>query len=214
MMPGNVPNPTLIIHMTHVNNLHGIIANGGLIAKGALQAAGANYENIAYASIQEQRAAKPVPCGPGGSLHDYVPFYFAPRSPMLYTINRGNVACQGGQDSIVHLVTTAQLVVERGIGYAFTDGHGIMAYTEFFDDLADLGEIDWPLMRARYWHDTDDDGDRKRRRQAEFLVHRALPWAGISHIVVRSAARQTEVSGILKGRAHRPQVVVKSDWYY
>ena len=50
-----------------------------------------NYTNIAYESIQDRRSIKSVPCGVGGSLHDYVPFYFAPRSPMLYTIHRGNL---------------------------------------------------------------------------------------------------------------------------
>jgi hypothetical protein len=200
--------------MTHVDNLAGIAAGGGLVATAVLQAQGAAYASIAYNSIQQQRAAKPVPCGPGGSLHDYVPFYFAPRSPMLYTINKGNVPCQGGQENIVHLVTTAQHVAARGIGFAFTDGHGIMAYTEFFDDLADLGEIDWTLMGSKYWHDTDADGDRKRRRQAEFLVHHQLPWADISHIVVRSNARIQQVAQIIAGCVHKPQVVVKTAWYY
>ena len=69
--------------MTHVTNLPAIIQSGGLIATAILRASGAAYANIAYTSIQEQRAAKPVPCSAGGSLHDYVPFYFAPRSPML-----------------------------------------------------------------------------------------------------------------------------------
>lgn len=203
----------MIIHMTHIDNLPGITA-GGLVATSALQAHGAEYASIAYNSIQQQRAAKAVSCGPGGSLHDYVPFYFAPRSPMLYTIHRGNVPCQGGQENIVHLVTTAQHVAGRGFGFAFTDGHGIMAYTQFFDDLSNLGEVDWPLMTARYWHDTDADGDRKRRRQAEFLVYCGLPWTDISHIVVRSVERQQQVSAIISSCVHKPQIVVQPSWYY
>lgn len=213
-MPGATPNPTPIIHMTHIDNLPQIISSGGLLATGSLQSNGIAYTNIAYSSIQSQRATRSVPCGPGGLLHDYVPFYFAPRSPMLYTINRGNVPCEGGQDSIVHLVATAQHVVSRDMGFAFTDGHGIMAYTAFYDSLSDLDHVDWEVMGATYWNDTDADGDRKRRRQAEFLVHGHLPWTDISRVVVRSLARQQQVAGLIAHCAHQPQIVVNSGWYY
>ena len=52
-----------------------------------------------------------------------------------------------------------------------------MRFTDFFDDLKDLDKIDWDLMQSRYWNDTNDDPDRKRRRQAEFLVHEFFPWS-------------------------------------
>ena len=213
-MPGQIPQPTLIIHMTHVDNLASILAQGSLVSTAALDAAGMGHTNIAYSSIQQQRAAKAVPCGPGGSLHDYVPFYFTRRSPMLYTINRGNVPCAGGQENIIHFVTTAQQIAALGLGFAFTDGHGIMSYTDFYDDLDDLGEVDWNVIGATYWHDTAEDGDRKRRKQAEFLIRDNCPWTAISHIVVRSAARATQVTGIIAQLQHQPQVVVRSDWYY
>jgi hypothetical protein len=213
-MPGTVPNPTLIIHMTHVSNLPQIIANGGLMTTSALQAGNAAFVNIAYSSIQQQRAGRLVPCGPGGTLHDYVPFYFASLSPMLYTIHMGNVPCEGGQENVIHLVSTAQRVAERGLGFVFTDGHGIMAYTDFYDDLAELHQVDWNMIREKYWRDTADDGDRKRRKQAEFLVHGHMPWRDIMHIVVRSAARQQQVAGLVAGQPHQPEVAVRPNWYY
>ncbi|GEC01106.1 DarT ssDNA thymidine ADP-ribosyltransferase family protein [Brevundimonas diminuta] len=67
-MPGNVPQPTPIIHMTHIGNLDEILAKGALSSTARLQAADARYNNIAYSSIQAQRAARQVPCGPGGCL--------------------------------------------------------------------------------------------------------------------------------------------------
>ncbi len=180
----------------------------------ALQAAGLGHANIAYSSIQQQRAAKLVRCGPGGSVHDYVPFYFTRKSPMLYTINRGSVRCAGGQENIVHLVSTAQRVAQLGLGFAFTDGHGIMAYTSFYDDLAQLGQIDWNMIGATYWYDTAEDGDRKRRKQAEFLIWNQCPWTLISHVIVRSTVRAIQVRDIIAACAHQPLVIVKPDWYY
>lgn len=200
--------------MTHVGNLEAILAAGELQATARLNAAGAAFTNIAYSSIQAQRAAKAVPCGPGGSLHDYVPFYFTLRSPMLYTINRGNVPCEGGQGGIVHLVSNAQAVAAAGLGYSFTDGHGIMAYSSFYDDLAHLGEIDWDVIAAGQWADTVEDGDRKRRKQAEFLVRDRFPTALLQGAVVHNQPRADEVNAIAARLGLQLRVVVRPDWYY
>ncbi|QQB87495.1 DUF4433 domain-containing protein [Brevundimonas diminuta] len=54
--------------MTHIGNLDEILAKGALSSTARLQAADARYNNIAYSSIQAQRAARQVPCGPGGCL--------------------------------------------------------------------------------------------------------------------------------------------------
>lgn len=213
-MPGIVPIPTPIIHMTHVHNLPAIIRRGGLAATAVLQRAGGQFTNIAYSSIQTQRAAKVVPCGPGGCLHDYVPFYFGKKSPMLFTINKGNVPCDGGQDALVHLVSTAQAVEDEGLGFAFADGHGIMNFSNFYDDLNDLDEVDWDVMAATYWHDTADHPDRKRRRQAEFLVHKEFPWRLVTDIVVRSESAKGIVGGMISGLAHIPRVRADQSWYY
>lgn len=213
-MPGQLPQPTPIIHLTHVDNLASIVAQECLLSTAGLDATALGHANIAYSSIQQQRAAKVVPCGPGGSLHDYVPFYFTRKSPMLYTINRGNVPCAGGQENLIHLVSTAQFAAQLGLGFAFTDGHGIMAYSSFYDDLGQLGQVDWNVIGATYWHDTVEDGDRKRRKQAEFLVRDQFPWTGVSHIVVRSNARAAQINSIIANCVHKPQVVVNPNWYY
>lgn len=213
-MPGTVPKPTQIIHMTHIGNLDAIFARGALSATAKLQARGTQFTNIAYSSIQGQRATKQVPCGPGGCLHDYVPFYFTTRSPMLYTINRGNVPCEGGQDALVHLVSTAQKVAAAGLGYAFSDGHGIMAYSSFYDDLAQLDEVDWDVIGSRQWADTVEDGDRKRRKQAEFLVWDSFPMRLLSGIAVRSPQRRQQVETLLERHGLELKVVDKPAWYY
>ncbi len=38
--------------------------------------------------------------------------------------------------------------------FAFTDGHAVMDYSEFYDDLQFLNMIDWEIMQARYWNNT------------------------------------------------------------
>lgn len=209
------PNPTPIFHITPVDNLRRIFEAGALLAKRALEQEDRGYTNIAHRSIQDRRAHTPVPCGPGGVLHDYVPFYFAPRSPMLYTLSRGNVAgFAGGQASIVHLVSTAQAVQAAGLGFVFSDGHGIIAFTSFYDDLSQLDKVDWALMQSRYWSDTQDDLDRKRRRQAEFLVHERFPVDLVRGIGVINLDIQRQTEAVLAEFGLNIPVATKPVWYY
>ncbi|MCH8963013.1 MAG: DUF4433 domain-containing protein, partial [Bacteroidetes bacterium] len=168
---------TLIYHITHVDNLQRILTEGGLWCKAEQIARTVEYQNIAHQNIQDRRATTPVSCGPGGVLHNYVPFYFAPRAPMLYAIHNGRVqGYTGGQTAVVHLVSSVERIVEAQLPFVFTDGHGTVAYTSFFEHLDDLTKIDWKVMQARYWNNTLQDSDRKRRRQAEFLIHTFCPW--------------------------------------
>lgn len=207
---------TPIYHITHVANLPGILADGGLWCDRLRATRAAGAVSIAHQHIKNRRARRRVPVAAGGTLSDYVPFYFAPRSPMLFTISRGNV--QGyseGQQPIVHLVSTAETAVALNKPWTFTDGHAEMMISQFFTDLGQLSEaIDWPVMRSQYWNDTKDDNDRKRRRQAEFLVHEFFPWSAIRWIGVRDNAMQRRVELTLSSIDPKPEIVVEPAWYY
>ena len=69
-------------------------------------------------------------------------------------------------------------------------------------------------MNARYWADTDDDPDRKRRRQAEFLVYKMLPWDRIEMIAVMNNEIKAQVEGIILSSSRKHPIKVKPDWYY
>ncbi len=206
---------TAIYHITSLKNLASILQMGGLMSKNKLSQEQTTYTNIAYEGIQDRRAKTSVPLGRGGVLHDYAPFYFAPRSPMLYAIHKNRVeGYREGQSPILHLVTTAEAIEATGLVYVFTDGHATVAYSDFYDDLGDLGCVDWEVMESRFWADTDDDPDRKRRRQAEFLVYDFVPWHLIVEIGAIDRTIGTQVERMLQGVQHRPRISVRSNWYY
>jgi len=211
------PIPTPVYHLTHIDNLVSIIQSGGCLSFNQMQNQEIDHIDVAYETIQARRAQKSVPCGPGGCLHDYVPFFFAPRPPMLYAIHGGSVeGYEQGQTPLIHLVTTAQTVSNSSSEWVFTDGHATMAFSGFFDDLNDLNEIDWEVMESRYWNDTPTlpDRDRKRRRQAEFLIKDCCPWELFSEIGVINSRMGSRAENILENNRHQPIVQIHGNWYY
>ena len=213
----NVPTPTPIFRFLHVDNLQTCLQRGALHAPNHTPNDGLPYKSIHNVDIQQQRKVTRIPCGPGGVIHDYVSFYFGPRSPMLFQLHTGRVAGYAeGQAPLIYLVSTAQGVRDSDTGFVFSDGHGIATFTNWFDNLADLDKVDWDAVYATIWRDTVDDMDRQRRKQAEFLVHRQCDWSLIHEIDVLNDRAKTQVEQILGGfpRAMNRPVNVRPQGYY
>lgn len=98
----SVGGETAIMHFTHIANLSSIMKLGGLLADSEMCNLGGPVKDCADADIKSRRQDIPITVPPHGRVADYVPFYYAPRSPMLYRISRGGVATYpDGQDPLV-----------------------------------------------------------------------------------------------------------------
>ena len=144
---------------------------------------------------------------------DCVPFYFCPRSVMLYVIRQANhpkLAYRGGQRPIVHLEADLRQTIAwaegRGLRWAFTLSNAGSSYFQDRCDLADLGEIDWSAVQARNWQDCMEP------KQAEFLIERRFPWELINRIGVCTQRTWHRVARLLDST--RPAVRVMPSWYY
>lgn len=168
-MPRPVPTP--LYHFTSVHHLASIIECG--LHCDNSTAAGLLAVEVGNRGIKERRRRRAVPVAPRGVVADYVPFYFVPRSPILYAIMMGNVPeYTGGIDPLLYLVTTAERLAELGLPMLFTDRNAVLTTAHFTPHLADLDRlIDWPLMRATMWNNTPSEPDRMERRMAECLVY-------------------------------------------
>lgn len=210
------PTPTTVYHFTHVNNIASIAANGlGCDANVAALSTSVPPTAIAHQHIKDRRKGTMVPVPPGGRVSDYVPFYFAPRSPMLYAIHMGGVeSYDGGQDPVVYLASDVDRLMSLGLQVVATDRNAVLSYAEFrstkagYDDL-----IDWHLMRQTMWNNTVQEPDRKERRMAECLVHNHVPWAALTGIHVRTRQRRDQVEGILAD-VDSPPVTVSPSMYF
>lgn len=149
----------------------------------------------------------------GGS--NCVPFYFCPRSVMLYLIAQANhpeLKYHGGQDPIVHLEANLRATVtwadEEGRRCAFTGSNAGSRYFDDWCDLERLDEIDWETVHATQWKEC------KEGKQAEFLVEQQFPWQLVTRIGVRSIETRDRAVDALRGCGHVPRVEVRPDWYY
>ncbi|MBM4285654.1 MAG: DUF4433 domain-containing protein [Deltaproteobacteria bacterium] len=212
------PNPTPIYRFIHVDNLHICLRRGGLHAPNHTPDNGLVDKTIHNVDIQNRRRIYGIPCGPRGVIHDYISFYFGYLSPMMLQLKTGQVeGYDEGQEPLIYLVSTAQAVRNAGLGFVFSDGHGIAAFTDWFDDLANLDKVDWRMVYERYWADNPrTDMDRQRRKQAEFLIHRFCPWLLIQEIVVMNAVMRSRVHAIMAEfpAGLRRTIRIKRNWYY
>jgi hypothetical protein len=216
-MPGPQPSTVWLYRLIHLDNLPMLLSRDALHAPNATPQDGQVYRVIHDIGVQASRHAKAVPCGPGGTVHDYVPFYFGPLSPMLLKLKSGQVEGYAeGQGPLLYLVTRLEDIQAASRPFIFTDGHSLAAFTQWFERSADLGRVDWTMVSERYWADRPEDNDRMRRKQAEFLVWQSLPWSAIRGIATCSDATRRRVTETLIEFAHRhqPPLKTKRDWYY
>jgi hypothetical protein len=210
------PDQIKLFHITSYKNLRSIVyEHQALLCKQTMLEKRIGHIDIAYDTVQCRRAEITVPLPPHGNLHDYVPFSFCPRPVMLLPIKSGKVEqYQDGQGEIIYLITDYPTVSALDNLWVFTDGHAIMRLTDFYNNSSHFAEVDWKLLGSNSWGDTEDDNDRKRRKQAEFLIHRAFPWTGVKWIVSINEEVKAQVEVILQDATHKPNILVKRNYYY
>jgi hypothetical protein len=147
------------------------------------------------------------------SLHSYVPFYFATRSPMLH-----NKYTEGVQDKIVIFEFSRSILSDQGV--LFTNGNAsnqqlskfrgeqvgitpaiigkecIRRYypggpygsnakrTDFYSDLSYLDRLDWDCINNI--HHVDPLEEYIRIRHSEVLVPDLVPLGRVNSIFVRT----------------------------
>ena len=165
-----------IYHITDLANLPGIMKGGGLHSD--VRMAEHNPEVIGYDHIKKRRAEEiQVSCCGGRFVGEFVPFYYCPRSPMLYTINKGNTGkAVGCQRTIVHLVSTVGAAIESASDWAISDGNAGAFHCLFSKEIAALEDLDWDAIRARSWQ------GRTHQKMAELLIADFFPWQAITQI--------------------------------
>lgn len=212
-----VPRKPKIYHIAHVDRLPSIINIGSLLSDTEIVRRNLAGTAIGMNSIKERRLSElRLNCWPDLHVGDCVPFYFCPRSIMLFLIHKQNhpeLAYDGGQTPIIHLEADLQTVVEWAEAngdrkWAFTLSNAGSYYFEDRNNLAHLNEINWPAVLSNQW------ANCKEGKQAEFLMHDNFPFELVERIGVHSAPAHQLASNALSTSAHRPPIEILPSWYY
>lgn len=182
---------TKVSHITHIDNLTGIIEQECLWSDSKRIEFGLVNQNVGYTHIKERRLAHPVVVATGGFIGEYVPFNFCPRSVMLYVLHQGHDNYNGGQERILHLISDTDTIIQTNPCCFFTDIHADLAYAEQIDDFKRLNELDSQKIHAKYWQEC------KEEKQAEFLAHQSVSWNCIRQIGVKTPELAEEVTRLL-----------------
>jgi len=210
--PSLNPEKALIWRIVHRDNLAWILDNGLHCANSGVLSP--DYVNIGNVDLIDKRRHRVVPIAPGGTLADYVPFYFTPFSVMMKNIHSGWGVPQRRNEEIVILVSSLPHIQQLGLPFVFTNAHAYPDWTNYYSDLAQLGEIDWGLLQRRDFKRDADDPRKMERYQAEALIHRHLPVQGILGIVCYTDPLKQSIEQAIQARNLTLQVYARTGWYF
>jgi hypothetical protein len=213
---GNVPAQPKIYHITHLRNLARIVTDSCLYSDAKRIDLNLQCDVVGLSGIKERRLKEiEVTCHAGTTVGQYVPFYFCPRSIMLFILHKGNhpeLKYADGQRPILHLqadlMATVGWAERTKTPWAFSDRNAGMRLARFFNDPRDFAKVNWAAVDATDFRDMMI----KEGKQAEFLVFGAFPWSLVEKIGVLDAAMKKLVENVLA--SNMPPVEIERQWYY
>lgn len=210
-----------VYHFTDFQNLDSIFRTGALLSEAILPRDTEVVRHVDPRVVQGRRN-RAIPIEPGGQLTDYVPFYFAAKSPMLYRVATGVNVTNGitPQDNLAFFVLdlgdSPQGVLDSR-QVLVTSGHALSEFAEFRKATrANIEElVDFEVIGAFMWRNTPEDPHRMHRRQAEILVHHQVQLdSSLISLAVNSKLASNLIHDILGNHGLDLQCRVEPDLFY
>lgn len=186
-----------LYYITHLENLNSIARQGLLSHERVYKHH--KPRDISNPEVQERRVrSDPIHHKP---LHEYVPLYFHFKNPMLYRL-------RDRRSALAVLCLDSRIMLKPRI--IFTDGNAASSGTAFYNNIADLGKLDWECIWAQYWTKFEDG---KRKRCAEVLVPEKISFDDVQQIVVCNDKARTVAQEAASARVDI-QVQIKPEWFF
>ena len=191
---------TEAFYLAPLDNLDSILTNG-VLPQTEVNRRGLVHSDISEPTVQVRRDQRDLRSGRISSrgLHDFVPLYFARKTPMSFVRQDRN-------SDLCILVIDIAKACHTADELHFSDGNAASHDSEIYSDPAELEEhLPLQVIRAPYW---TNFADGRRRRCAELLVHPSVPIRAIRIIEIAGGRNQPLVKAAIK-RAQANQPV---DW--
>lgn len=180
-----------------LGNLDSILANG-VLSQTEVNRRRLPHSDISLNTVQERRHNRDLRSLGISSLglHDFVPLYFARRTPMSSRRRKHN-------SDLCILVIDIAKACHTAEELLFSDGNAGAHNSEIYSNPAELEEhLPLEVVNASYWLDFSDG---RRKRSAELLVHPTVPTPAIRFIEIVDAQNQQRVNGaIQRARTNQP----------
>jgi len=180
-------------HLTHIDNMPHIVRYGLACTTSLLH--DEHHVSIGDNQVINRRNESSVN---DNRLSDFIPFYFGPRSPMLYVIQHGyNGVHRVKPENIVYCVVGIDDIIKDNVDCIFTDGQALSGLTTFYkkNQLSHLNDIvKYDDVYSSQWN-LESDLDLKRRKEAELLIKQNLaPKYVKGYVVYNDTAKQRLVN--------------------
>ena len=190
-------------YLAPLDNLDSILTNG-VLPQTEVNRRGLEHSDISEPTVQVRRDQRDLRSGGISShgLHDFVPLYFARKTPMSFVRQDHN-------SDLCILVIDIAKACHTADELHFSDGNAAAHDSEIYPNPAELEEnLPLPVIRAGSWTFRPDGQllpDGKRQRQAELLVHPTVPTPAIRLIQVVNTPNQERVkAAIRRAQANQP----------
>ena len=207
---------TFIFRIIHIDNLDYILQQNKLTTYGNADA-DPNYVGIGEGELINLRTNHTITTSNSGIEYcpscDFLPFYFASKSVMLYRIKTGWNVAKVEQEKIIYFVYKLSEIIEN-VNYLFTDGHGYARITQWFDNIQYIDQLNGVDITRKWWNNTEEDGDRERRKQAEFWIENEIPLNLAKGIAVYNDNALHLAQELCTKHGRTIEIKVKPEYYY
>jgi len=206
------PDKAFVFRIVHRDNLAWILEHG--VHSRSSELVNPAYVDIGNPDLIGKRNSRAIAAAPGGTLSDYVPFYFTPRSPMLLNIKTGYGVRQRNNEEIVILVSSLYKIKDTALEFLFTDRHAYLQTAEFYSELDRLDVIDWDILQRSDFKRDNDDLGKFERYQAEALVFQHVPIDALLGVACVNEVVAVELREQIAAAGIGLKVAVTPGWYF